>query len=98
MSKEPRIITELAELVEQATKEKSHYYVKSVCEKAILAIGCLIAEDKRMQKEKQSLEAQLKKAEEALSFYARVMSEADISRIESDAGDIAREYFRKKEK
>lgn len=33
----PSIVEELKGLVEQATKEHSHFYVKSVCERAIAA-------------------------------------------------------------
>ena len=49
MSK-PRVIIELEDLIEQATKERSHYYVKSVCEKSILAIGMLQHENETIAK------------------------------------------------
>jgi hypothetical protein len=41
----PRVIVELDGLIKQATEEHSHYYVKSVCEKAQLAIGILMARE-----------------------------------------------------
>lgn len=46
--KQPIVITEIEGLIEQATKERSHYYVKAVAEKAILAIGMLMGENKRL--------------------------------------------------
>lgn len=49
-SQKPRVIIELDELIEQATKERSHYYVKSVAEKAQLAIGMLMSENERLEK------------------------------------------------
>jgi len=45
----PRIIFELDELIEQATAERSHYYVRSVAEKAQLAIGMLMSENARLE-------------------------------------------------
>ena len=45
----PRVIDELESLIEQATKERSHYYVKSVCEKAILAIGMLMSRERKLK-------------------------------------------------
>lgn len=35
------ILVDLIDLQEQATKERSHYYVKSVCERAIREIARL---------------------------------------------------------
>lgn len=45
----PKVIEELELLIEQATKERSHYYVKSVCEKAILAIGMLMFRQQKLK-------------------------------------------------
>lgn len=39
MNKKPQIVLELEGLIEQATKEKDHYYVKSIAKKALLAIS-----------------------------------------------------------
>lgn len=60
--RKPRVVIELDGLIEQATKERSHYYVKSVCEKSILAIGMLMSEN-------ETLRAQLDVAKEALKRY-----------------------------
>lgn len=54
MSDKPRVVDELEGLIKQAAVERSHYYVKSVCEKAIIAIGFLI-------KERNEARAELKK-------------------------------------
>lgn len=45
----PRVILELDELIEQATTERSHYYVRSVAEKAQLAIGILMSENVKLE-------------------------------------------------
>lgn len=47
--KAPLIITELNDLIKQATEERSHYYVKSVCQKAQLAIGRLMSDNRMRQ-------------------------------------------------
>lgn len=47
-NKKPLIVKELEDLIEQAAKERSHYYVKSVAEKAILAIGMLSSECEKL--------------------------------------------------
>jgi hypothetical protein len=49
MDKKPKVVIELEGLIEQATKERSHFYVKSVAEKAILAIGTLIIENNNLR-------------------------------------------------
>lgn len=48
--KKMNIIQELKSLIEQATKERSHYYVKSVAEKALLTINNLEKENEALRK------------------------------------------------
>lgn len=62
----PRIIFELDELIEQATAERSHYYVRSVAEKAQLAIGMLMSENARLEAKHERVLQALEIAKSAL--------------------------------
>lgn len=54
------IVEKLNDLIVQATRERSHYYVKSVCEEAMAELA--------------AAKAQAGKLAEALSFYAEKMN------------------------
>jgi hypothetical protein len=54
----PQVVKELEDLIQQATTERSHYYVKSVCEKAILAIGMLKSENSALRAEVERLKSE----------------------------------------
>lgn len=56
----PKIIEDLDCLIKQAAVERSHYYVKSVCEKAQLAIAALMAENARLEAEVERLKGEVK--------------------------------------
>lgn len=50
------IIEKLYDLIKQATTDHSHYYVKSVCEEAVVEIERLTKENKELQWMREGLE------------------------------------------
>jgi hypothetical protein len=74
------VVKELEGLIEQATKERSHYYVKHVCELAISTIDALNVQI-------QSEQARAGKLREALQFYTGCLVTANDN--EFDDGDLA---------
>lgn len=91
----PQIVEQLEDLALQATTERSHYYVRSVAEKAQLAIGILMSENTKLQTENEKLKQANKKLREG---YAKLIKTVPYNSVEPDYLVEARQTLSEAEK
>lgn len=70
-NEKPVIISELEDLISQATAERSHYYVRNVANKAVLAIGMLMQERDQLRALADQMAGALEWFKDTESYYSK---------------------------